>query len=78
LPACTESKIDTRNSYWTQREIAGQFMPNPYHPPVVSVTVQTWRGKRTQPVITESVPDQFAHLPQYAGGTWSYVKGYRP
>lgn len=67
-----------RYPYWTRCEMAGQFMPNPYHPPLDRVAVQTRFGSRTFPVITETAPDQVAHLPQYAGGTWSYVKGYRP
>ncbi len=64
--------------YWTQRDMAGAFLANPYHPPVDRVTIATRLGKRTRRVITERVPDSLAHWPQYKNGLWSYVKGYRP
>ena len=67
-----------KHPYWTQRDMAGAFLPNPYHPPVDRVTIATRLGKRTRPVITERVPEHLAHWPQYKSGFWSYVKGYRP
>ena len=64
--------------YFTVPETAGGYLPNPYHPPLDSVRVATRSGMRRRPIITERVPDAFAHLPQYAGGEWSFVEGYRP
>ncbi|MEO1610041.1 MAG: type IV secretory system conjugative DNA transfer family protein [Pseudomonadota bacterium] len=64
--------------YFSQAEMAGQFLPNPYHPPTDSVRVPTWRGSRTLRVIRESVPHKFASFPQYADGMWAYVDGYKP
>lgn len=68
----------SRYPYWTRREMAGQFFPNPYFPPTDRVRVRTRFGYRWRRVITERVPKRFAHLPQYADGTWSYIEGYRP
>jgi type IV secretion system protein VirD4 len=62
-----------REPYFGRRELAGRFLPNPYHPPADSVTVQTRWGKRTRRVITESVPERFAHFPQYRDGFWTRV-----
>lgn len=67
-----------RHAYWTRPELAGRFLPNPYHPPLDAVTIPSRRGPRTLRVIREPVPAAFAHLPQYQDGTWSYVEGYRP
>ena len=53
-------------------------MPNPQHPPMDRVRVQGRFGSKWLPVITERVPERFAHLPQYRSGQWSFVKGYRP
>ncbi|MBL27244.1 MAG: hypothetical protein CMM50_06820 [Rhodospirillaceae bacterium] len=64
--------------YFTRREMAGHYLPNPYHPPVGSVVVATRLGKKRIPVVTERVPGKYASFPQYASGYWSYVKGYRP
>ena len=64
--------------YFTRREMAGHYLPNPYHPPHTKVRIKSRIGSKWADVITEPVPDRFAHLPQYQGGTWSYVKGYRP
>lgn len=63
-----------RKPYWTQRSLAGRFLPNPYHPPLDHVSVQTRWGKRTRRVISEPVPSRFAHLPQYRDGAWSRVE----
>ena len=63
-----------RKPYWTQRHLAGLYLPNSYHPPLDRVTVQTRWGQRTRRVITEQVPERFAHLPQYRDGVWSRVE----
>jgi type IV secretion system protein VirD4 len=67
--------LASRTPYWKQRWTAGKYLPDPYHPPLDSVLIQTLWGQRRRKVITESVPERFAHLPQYARGSWSYVEG---
>ncbi|MEJ8561566.1 type IV secretory system conjugative DNA transfer family protein [Yoonia sp. GPGPB17] len=67
--------IGTRTPYWEQRFMAGRFHPNPYHKPYDKVRVQTRWGQRWRKVITEPVPEVFAHYPQYASGQWSYIEG---
>lgn len=63
-----------RRPYWTSRELAGRYHPNPYHPPLDRVNIQTRWGQRSRPVITGPVPQRFAHLPQYRDGIWSHVE----
>jgi type IV secretion system protein VirD4 len=67
-----------RHAYWMRPELAGRFLPNPYHPPLNTVTIPSRGAARTLRVITEPVPAAFAHLPQYRDGFWSYVEGFRP
>jgi type IV secretion system protein VirD4 len=65
--------------YFSHQMMAGQFGPNPYHPPTDRVTMRTrFFGKRKRKIISEPVPPKFGHLPQYSAGSWSFVKGYRP
>jgi len=73
-----KSFIGDRRPYYEQRFMAGRYHPNPYHPPLDQVQVKTWFGKKWRAVITEPVPDQYAHYPQYKDGYWSYIEGYRP
>jgi type IV secretion system protein VirD4 len=65
-----------RHAYWTRPNAL--FLPNPYHPPLDTVTIPSRRGPRTFRVLRQAVPPAFAHLPQYADGTWAFVEGYRP
>lgn len=67
-----------RKPYFASRELAGRFMPNPYHPPVDRVRVPGIFGARWRRVVTERVPQRFADFPQYQSGFWSYIEGYRP
>lgn len=67
-----------RRAYVLHRELAGKFMPNPYHPPVDRVRVITRFRKRWARVVTEPVPEKFSDYPQYQSGLWSYIEGYRP
>lgn len=67
-----------RYPYYTRREMAGAYMPNPYHPPGDRVSIATRFGQKWARVITERVPEKYAHLPQYQSGEWSYIEGYRP
>lgn len=63
--------------YYTRPEMAGAYLPNPYHPPHDLVAIADgWRGHAR--VIKERVPSRLAHWPQYQSGEWSYVAGYRP
>ena len=64
--------------YFSRPEMAGYYLPNPYHPPVDRVAVATSRGTEWRRVISESVPDKLAGFPQYQSGTWSYVEGFKP
>lgn len=63
-----------RRPYWTDRSLAGLYHPNPFPPPLDSVKVQTFWGQRTRRVVTEPVPAQYAHYPQYRSGVWSRVE----
>lgn len=67
-----------RKAYYEQRWLAGRFHPNHYHPPIDKVRVKARIGYRWRKVITEPVPPQYTHLPQYVDGTWSYIEGFRP
>ena len=64
--------------YFSRREMAGLYLPNPHHPPLDSVRIATRFGTRRAAVVTEPVPPELAGFPQHRDGTWSYVKGYRP
>ncbi|MEM1427942.1 MAG: type IV secretory system conjugative DNA transfer family protein [Pseudomonadota bacterium] len=63
-----------RQPYWEQRDLAGRYHPNPYHPPLDRVRVRTRWGMRWRNVITEPVPARYAHYPQYRSGMWSRVE----
>jgi type IV secretion system protein VirD4 len=62
--------------YYTRPEMAGGYLPNPYHGPQDRVPIA---GRSTlSRVIRERVPTRLAHWPQYQSGEWSYVEGFRP
>lgn len=65
--------------YWTRKDLRGCYLGDPFHdkPGSVSIASRFWGSKKAR-VITESVVDELAHLPQYKDGTWSYVQGYKP
>ena len=65
-------------AYYDRTEMAGKFLPNPYHPPLDRVRVTTPDGPRICRVIVEPVPPMLAGYPQYSDGWWSYVEGYAP
>jgi len=62
-----------RRAYYLQPQMAGRYHPNPYFRPDTHVQVMTRRGPVWRPVITEAVPQAFAHYPQYSHGTWSRI-----
>tara|TARA_R110000851_G_scaffold162265_2_gene305963 strand:- start:1332 stop:2990 length:1659 start_codon:yes stop_codon:yes gene_type:complete len=70
--------IGNRRSYLRCPWMAGSYLANPYHPPLDSVMVRTRWGQRRRTIITEAVPEEYADLPQYAHGLWSYVEGFKP
>lgn len=67
-----------KHPYYLERSMAGLYMPNPYHPPSDRVLIKARWGTRWKRVITEPVPQEFAHFPQYANGDWKYIEGFRP
>lgn len=67
-----------RTPYFTQREFAGLYLPNPYHPPYERVQVAGRFGSKWLRVIRERAPENFASFAQYQNGDWAYVEGYRP
>ncbi len=64
--------------YYSRPELAGRFLPNPFHPPLDSVAIPRRWGSSRARVITEPVPEKFAAFPQYDAGSWSFIEGYRP
>jgi len=68
----------TKFPYFSRRELAGLYLPNPYHPPADKVQTKTRWGTKWVPVITEPVPERYAAFPQHMHGSWAYLMGYRP
>lgn len=67
-----------RVPYYLRRDLAGRWLPNPYHPPVGRVRVPGRFGTRLRRVILEPVPKKYEDWPQYQSGQWSFIEGYRP
>jgi len=67
-----------RRPYWTVRWMASKYHPNPFHPPLDRVRVQTWLGPRTRWVCKAPVEPAFADYPQYADGFRSRITKERP
>lgn len=65
--------------YFENRDYAHRFLPNPFHPPFDSAQLpgRFWGTNKTA-VMSEAVPAALAHFPQYAQGSWSYIKGHCP
>jgi len=64
--------------YYQRREMAGLYLPNPYHPPADKVRIMTRFGEKWARVITCGVPQRYALYPQYQSGRMSYVEGFKP
>lgn len=67
-----------RRPYFECAELAGQYLPNPYHPPYDHVRIATRWGARDARVIREPVPRKYSSFAQYRNGSWAYVEGYEP
>ncbi|MEO1281980.1 MAG: type IV secretory system conjugative DNA transfer family protein, partial [Pseudomonadota bacterium] len=65
-------------AYFTRPEMAGRFLPNPYHPPLDRVRIAMRRGSEMRAVIRERVPHAYRSFPQHHDGLWAYVEGYKP
>ncbi|MDI4665395.1 type IV secretory system conjugative DNA transfer family protein [Xanthobacter autotrophicus] len=74
LPPILANKIP----YFERREMAGLYLPNPYHPPRDRVRIATRFGSRWRQVVREPVPSEFSSFAQYRDGTWAYVEGHKP
>jgi type IV secretion system protein VirD4 len=68
-----ETILADRIAYFRNPSMAGLYLPNPFHPPLDRVQIATFWGQRWRNVITEPVPPQYAHLPQYCDGYWRRV-----
>lgn len=66
-----------KRPYFTCPEMAGGYLPNPFHPPHDRVRIAGQR-RDWAAVVTEPVPVHLAHWPQHQTGQWSYVAGHRP
>lgn len=64
--------------YFTRAEMAGLYLPNPYHPPADAVPVRTRWGSAWRPVVTAPLPKRLAAFPQHRDGTLRYVRGFKP
>ncbi|AHB48056.1 hypothetical protein W911_06095 [Hyphomicrobium nitrativorans NL23] len=67
-----------RYPYFTRREFAGLYLPNPFHPPGERVQVAGRFGSKWLRVMREPAPKEFESFAQYRNGDWAYVEGYRP
>lgn len=63
-------------NYFDRKDFDGLYLNDKKHSDFVSV--RSIFGKRKAGIIEEPVPEKFAHLPQYADGTWRFVEGLRP
>ena len=66
--------LSKRKRYFEQRNMAGKYHPNPYHPPTDKVRVKTRFGHEWRRVIETAVPPEFADYPQYQNRNYSYVE----
>jgi type IV secretion system protein VirD4 len=57
--------------YYRMPELAGRYMPSPYHPPFDRIKVKGRFFLRTRKVVSERVPERFADWPQFQQGYWS-------
>lgn len=62
--------------YYSRRELAGRYLPNPYHPPLDRISVPGRFGSKTLRVYERAVPEKYRHFPQYASGSALEIEGY--
>lgn len=67
-----------KHPYFERPEMAGLYLPNPYHPPYDRVPIATRWGTKWARVLTAPVPPRFASYAQYQNGMMAYVEGYKP
>lgn len=67
-----------KRAYFTRPEMAGGYLPNPFHPPHDRVPIAGPRGQKWVPLVRESVPAHLMHWPQHQTGQWAYVTGHKP
>lgn len=53
--------------YFERREMAGLYLPNPFHPPLDRVRVKGRLFSKWLPIRQVPKPDHYLHLPQYDG-----------
>ncbi|CDO60035.1 Uncharacterized protein BN1012_Phect1821 [Candidatus Phaeomarinobacter ectocarpi] len=62
--------------YYSRRENAGRYLPNPYHPPRDRMQVVTRFGRKWAAVLDQPVPAKWRAFPQYQSGRALSVEGY--
>lgn len=62
--------------YYTRRELAGRYLPNPYHPPLDRVRIQGRLRAKELRVYQRDVPHKYRDFPQYASGTALEIEGH--
>ena len=62
--------------YYMRRELAGKYLPNPYHPPTDKVLIKTRLGTKWVNVHEGPVPYRYADYPQYHSGRAVWVEGF--
>ena len=67
-----------KRPYFKRREFAGQFLPNPYHPPTDSMVIPQFIGGRRARVVSEKPPYPYSELPQYRNRQFKFIEGFRP
>lgn len=67
-----------KQAYFARPEMAGLYLPNPYHPPYDTVPIAGRWGTKMARVAKGPVPPRFASYAQYQNGMMAYVEGYKP
>ena len=74
-PLCIDAE---KQAYFARPEMAGLYLPNPYHPPHDRVPIATRWGSKFARVANGPVPPRFASYAQYRNGMMAYVEEYKP
>jgi type IV secretion system protein VirD4 len=62
-----------RRHYYERADLAGRYLPNPFHPPYDQVAVKRKERVISAPVVSSAVSNDLAGLPQYQAGQMSFV-----